>query len=107
MAYINAQDYEAAYTLLDGLNYGDSEEKRESIKPQYYEILLSRASAGDTVSFGSYEQDVDESNGKEEIKWIVLEKEADRILVISESVLDHQPYNTVCDMVELFTSAVA
>ena len=96
MAYINAQDYEAAYTLLDGLNYEDSEEKRESIKPQYYEILLSRASAGDTVSFGSYEQDVDESNGKEEIKWIVLEKEADRILVISESVLDHQPYNTVC-----------
>lgn len=96
MAYINAQDYEAAYTLLDGLNYEDSEEKRESIKPQYYEILLSRASAGDTVSFGSYEQDGDESNGKEEIKWIVLEKEADRILVISESVLDHQPYNTVC-----------
>lgn len=96
MAYINAQDYEAAYTLLDGLNYEDSEEKRESIKPQYYEILLSRASAGDTVSFGSYEQDGDESNGKEEIKWIVLEKEADRILVISESALDHQPYNTVC-----------
>lgn len=95
MAYINAQDYEAAYTLLDGLNYEDSEEKRESIKPQYYEILLSRASAGDTISFGSYEQDNDTSNGKEKIKWIVLANEGSRILVISDKALDCRPYNII------------
>ena len=34
MACIDAQDYEAAYTLLDGLNYEDSKEKQESIKPK-------------------------------------------------------------------------
>ena len=95
MAYINAQDYEAAYTLLDGLNYEDSEEKRESIKPQYYQILLSRVSVGDIVSFGSYEQDNDTSNGKEKIKWIVLANEGSRILVISDKALDCRPYNII------------
>lgn len=49
---------------------------------------LSRAQAGDIVWFGNYEQDNDSDNGKEPINWIVLEKEEDRLLVISKDVLD-------------------
>lgn len=93
MAYINAQDYEAAYTLLDGLNYEDSEEKRESIKPQYYRALHMKADVGDTVFFGSYEQDNSTYNGKEDIEWLVLAKEDNRLLVISQYGLDCKPYN--------------
>ena len=49
---------------------------------------------GDHVVFGSYEQDGDTSNGEEAIEWLVLDKQDDKILVISKYGLDCQPYNT-------------
>ena len=52
------------------------------------------ALAGDTISFGHYEQDNDTENGPEEIEWLVLAREGDRILVISREALDCQPYLT-------------
>ncbi|MCR4671659.1 MAG: DUF6273 domain-containing protein [Lachnospiraceae bacterium] len=55
---------------------------------------LYNADVGDTVYFGTYEQDNDTSDGKEDIEWIVLAKEKDRILVISKYALDSQAYNT-------------
>lgn len=93
MERIDAKDYETAYLLLDGLNYEDSEEKRESIKPQYYRALHMKADVGDTVFFGSYEQDNSTYNGKEDIEWLVLAKEDNRLLVISQYGLDCKPYN--------------
>ena len=54
---------------------------------------------GDTVILGTYEQDNDISNGKEEIEWVILAKEGDKALVISKYALDSQPYNTVVDEV--------
>ena len=50
---------------------------------------------GDCITFGTYEQDNDTSNGKEDIEWLVLDKEDDRILVISKYSLDSQKYNEV------------
>ncbi|MFA6730276.1 MAG: DUF6273 domain-containing protein [Eubacteriales bacterium] len=51
--------------------------------------------AGDTIYFGSYEQDGDVSNGSEKIKWRVLDidGESNRALVISSWILDVAPYN--------------
>ena len=49
---------------------------------------------GDTYTFGTYEQDNDTSNGAEEIEWIVLDKDDDKVLLISRYVLDCLPYNT-------------
>lgn len=43
---------------------------------------------------GSYEQDNDTSNGKEDIEWIVLAKENGKALVISKYALDCQQYNS-------------
>jgi len=51
--------------------------------------------AGDTFILGSYEQDNNTSNGKENIEWLVLAKEHDRALIISKYALDCQMYNTV------------
>lgn len=56
--------------------------------------LLQTASVGDTVCFGTYEQDNDTSNGAEAIEWQVLAKENGKLLVISKYALDCQPYNT-------------
>ena len=48
---------------------------------------------GDIITFGRYEQDDISSNGKKTIKWIVLAKEDNRILIISKYALDCRPYN--------------
>ena len=87
---IETGEYQAAYILLDGLEYKDSTEKLQSIKP----LLLAKAKPGDTVFLGTYEQDNNTSNGKEDIAWRVLSTSDDKILVISDKVLDCQPYNT-------------
>ena len=51
------------------------------------------AKIGDVITFGHYEQDGKTRNGKEEIEWLVLDKQDDRLLVISRYGLDAKPYN--------------
>lgn len=87
---IDSGDYKAAYMLLDGLSYRDSAEKLKSAK----QAQIKNAKVGDIVYFGTYEQDNDTSNGKENIEWRVLAKENSRVLVISDKALDCQPYNS-------------
>lgn len=94
VALIDSGDYEAAYILLNGLNYKDSADKLNSIIPQYNKIRISKAQVGSCVYFGSYEQDNDETNGKEDVEWLVLEKEENKALIISKYALDCQQYNT-------------
>ena len=43
---------------------------------------------GNTVTFGRYEQDNADENGREPIEWIVLRKQDDRILLLSRYGLD-------------------
>ncbi len=47
---------------------------------------------GSVVTFGSYEQDNKESNGKEPIQWIVLDVKDDRSLLLSKKVLDSRQF---------------
>ena len=56
--------------------------------------IKSTVAVGDIIEFGAYEQDNDTSNGKEPIEWLVLERDGNKILVISRYALDVQPYNT-------------
>ena len=78
----------AAFKALDG--YKDSAEQIEICKQN----LLENAQVGGYVYFGSYEQDNDTSNGAEDIEWLVLDKQDNKILVISKYALDAQLYNT-------------
>ena len=55
---------------------------------------IKTANVGDIIVFGTYEQDNDTTNGKENIEWLVLAKKGNRILVISDKALDRQPYNS-------------
>ena len=43
--------------------------------------------AGDTVVFGSYEQDNVLTNGKEPLEWIVLKTEGDRAMLITRYLI--------------------
>ena len=74
--------------LLDGLSYRDSAEKLKSAK----QAQIKNAKVGDIVYFGTYEQDNDTTNDKENIEWLVLAKENNRVLVISDKALDCRAY---------------
>lgn len=90
---IDSGDYESAYILLKDISYKDSKEKCADIKTKYNRILMRKAAVGDKITFGTYEQDNDTSNGAEDIEWLVLAKENNKILVISDKALDYQRYN--------------
>lgn len=86
MDMIDAGEYDAAYAILEEI--GDT----ETIAASKYD-RVANATVGDTIVFGTYEQDNDTSNGKENIEWLVLAKEDDRLLVISQYALDCQQYD--------------
>ena len=50
--------------------------------------LADKASASDTIVFGSYEQDNDESDGQEPVEWLILKKDEKKALLISRYILD-------------------
>ncbi len=57
------------------------------------EYNFSDVKKGEIIKFGSYEQDLDYSNGKEVIEWIVLDKTDDSLFLVSKYALDRLPYN--------------
>lgn len=67
---------------------------KDNIYDQEKMELLKFAEVGDSVYFGTYEQDNVVSNGKEKIEWIVLEKGDDRMLLLSKYALDCKSYHT-------------
>ena len=64
------------------------------VVPSFQLAKLKNSNVGDYVKFGTYEQDNNEANGKEDIEWLVLEKKNGQILLISKYALDCKPYNT-------------
>ena len=62
--------------------------------PEPTEVPIWSTSNGDIITFGSYEQDNELSNGKEPIEWIVLSNDGEKLLLLSKYALDCQPYNT-------------
>ncbi len=81
--------YGQAAGLYDGLGMAD-EAKACSMKA----LETGAIEVGDTVVFGSYEQDGNTANGAEAIEWVALAKEGDKTLLVSKYALDCQPYNT-------------
>lgn len=85
-----------AYTLFKELGgYKDAEEKAAELVLADPALPYRALSKGDTVTFGSYEQDNDFSDGNEPIEWIVLDRIDDEILLLSASCLDCRTYNDI------------
>lgn len=93
VALFDSGDYEAARILFEGLDYKDSVSKLNAIKVKNQIDSMTKAKVGEYVFFGSYEQDNDLANGKEDIEWLVVEKKENKILLLSKYALDSKPYN--------------
>ncbi len=96
-------EYEQANEMFGSL--GDYEDSQDYLERCGFELRIESyrsAKPGDTILFGTYEQDGDPSNGAEEIEWIVLDREEDRILVISLYGLDSLAFDDDPDRVETF-----
>lgn len=61
-------------------------------------ISLSSIKAGDVITFGSFEQDNNTSNGTEDIEWIVATVEDGRALLLSKYILYSMPYHSTGDI---------
>lgn len=91
---MNNKDYAAAYEAFSALGgYKDSVDLAESLRGKYNLTKKWPISVGDTITFGRYVQDND-SQIPEDIEWIVLAKEDNKVLIISKYGLDRQPYNS-------------
>lgn len=90
---IASGDCEAAYALLDGLEYRNSVELAGDCLFLAQKARLGEAKVGATVRFGVYEQDDRPENGPEELDWLVLAVEEDRALLVSKYGLEPRPYN--------------
>ncbi len=100
IALMEKGDYIGAYKAFGQIaDYKDSAELQESIKPKYEVALIGKAEIGGIVSFGAYEQDSNESNGKEPLEWIILSKEDDRALLVSLYGLGKELYNNEIEKV--------
>lgn len=87
---MNSGKYKEAITAFAELNgHKDSIAKISACIIEQIKI----AAVGDMVYFGTYEQDNDVTDGNEYIEWLVLDKQNNKILVISNYALDCQPYN--------------
>ncbi len=91
-------EYEQAITAFEALDgYKDSNAQIENCYIEKYGLEkweeIKNIKAGDTYTFGSYEQDNDIANGAEDIEWLVLDRQEDKILIISKYGLDAKPYN--------------
>ena len=96
--HLNSAQYRDAFAAFEALaasDYKDSKVQLQAIRvnPDYQKEIWTDPKVGDTLFFGTYEQDNNLGNGKEDIEWRVLAREDDRVLVISKYVLDCQPYN--------------
>ncbi|MCR5012224.1 MAG: toll/interleukin-1 receptor domain-containing protein [Lachnospiraceae bacterium] len=86
-----SEDYLTAYDLY--LDLGDSD-SASALAEEHKWVEIATAQPGDTVFFGHYEQDNDNSNGKEDVEWIVLDVQEDKVLLLTKYYIEKQPFNT-------------
>ncbi len=86
---------EIEYELLDEVAKDTLISTQEVLLNEKENVFPSNTSAlvGDVITFGSYEQDNDLSDGQEPIEWLILAAEENHYLLISKYVLDAQRYN--------------
>ena len=102
-ALYESGDTEAAYALLKGLDDPDCAAKAKEYLFEIQKGRLGSMAPGDTLLFGSYEQDGDLSNGPEELEWIVLDADSGEALVISKYGLDIREFNDEKDLYSAVT----
>jgi len=92
MQYYESGDYESAASSFEELKGYKDSDHMYSISLSKYEIgIIRKASLGDSVIFGSFEQD-NNSDKTEPLEWYVIAKDDKRALLISRYIIDCQQY---------------
>lgn len=85
-------------------SYEQSYGEESSLEPPPEQVVVKEtmadAQVGDAVVFGAYEQNGNSSDGAEKLEWIVLEKQDDKLLLISRYCLDAKPVNESAEDIE-------
>lgn len=91
VSFLNNGQLDNAITIFTELgSYKDATDLITTAKTR----KIKTANIGSSVMFGNYEQDNDTANGKEEIEWIVIGKENNKVLLISKYALDCRNYSS-------------
>lgn len=91
---LKSKKTDEAYSILEELgDYKDSRKLVAEIMSTTFNEIRSNLKVGDKIMLGTYEQDGNNSNGKEDVEWIVLKTKDKKALLISQYALDCQPYN--------------
>ena len=94
VALMDAAKYEEALAAFEELHgYKDSAEKARQAHMNSIKEVIKNIKVGEYIKFGSYEQDNNKSNGKEDVEWLVLEVKDGKVLVISKYALHCEEYN--------------
>lgn len=99
-ALLNEGQYEESYALFSQIfGYKDVDQiinnDEHFAAPAEKAAWRAQFSVGNTLLFGSFEQDNDASNGKEDIEWVVLKNDGITATLISKHALYYLPYYNV------------
>lgn len=87
-----AKQYEMSGDYANALEYMNKSGNLPS--PDEIAIMtIFNSKKGDIVTYGSYEQDGDFSNGSEDIEWQVISIEDGKVMLLAEKNLDCKKYN--------------
>lgn len=87
-------------------NNSNEEDMMGNSTSQIEKFDFSGKYVGDYITFGEYEQDNNNSNGKEDIEWLVLDKEDGKIFVLSRYILEFDKYHKKDEAVTWETSSI-
>ena len=94
VSLMDAGDVVGAYELLNSLQeYRDSEERAEEIYVSYKIEMLKEVQTGDYVNLGVYAQTTDAAAEQADINWLVLDRQGDRVLLLSRMGLEVLPFH--------------
>ena len=86
MNLISQGEYVESYEILIKLkDFKDSKEQVEAIQVKRYKQIVSRGEVGQLVDLGTYQG--------EGITWIIMDKDGDKVLLLSKYGLETLPYN--------------
>lgn len=93
LALIEEGNIDAAYSVFLELGrYKDSSERVSNIRLTRNKETIKNCNVGGYIKLGTYEQNGEIGDGKEDIEWLVLKISDNKALVISRYVIDCQPY---------------
>ncbi len=92
----DAGELRSAFALFSAMpGYKDADDRAAELKTLVaMQDELASAEKGTTVTFGSYEQDGNADNGAEPVEWYVLDRQEDRLILLSRYIIDIGPFHS-------------